>query len=120
MLHILVYIQKNQTMWFHFHKAAEYAAKIVMPFKLSKGLRNGLDYHSRVYSLIDQDEFKIGAKCVIFAPSRNKNFSYKLCSGWTAPYTIFDKISDIMYMVKIHPKGKSIKNSEEEKLESVQ
>ena len=62
--------------------------------------KNDIDHRSRAYSGIAPDGFKVGAKCLVFTPSRKKNVSDKLSSGWMGPFIITKKLSEVLYKVK--------------------
>lgn len=89
-------------------RAAEHAARIVRRMtkafqSVKEAWKNDIDHRSRAYSGIAPDEFKVGAKCLIFTPSRKKNVSDKLTSGWSGPFIISKKLSEILYKVKADP-----------------
>ena len=89
-------------------RAAQHASKIVNKLAdafqaVKKAWKNDIDHRSRAYSGIAPDDFKVGAKCLVFTPSRRKNVSDKLVSGYKGPYIISEKISDILYRVKADP-----------------
>ena len=69
--------------------------------------KNDIDHRSRAYSGISPEEFKVGAKCLIFTPSRKKNVSDKLTSGWSGPFIISKKLSEILYKVKADPNSEN-------------
>ena len=91
-------------------KAAGHAAKIVRMHAealeaVRKAWKKDIDHRSRAYSAIAPDEFKIGAKVLVFTPSRKKFVSDKLVSAWKGPFLISKKLSDIMYKVKEDPEN---------------
>ena len=93
-------------------RAAEHAARIVRRMteafqSVKEAWKNDIDRRSRAYSGIAPDEFKVGAKCLIFTPSRKKNVSDKLTSGWSGPFIISKKLSEILYKVKADPGSKN-------------
>ena len=93
-------------------RAAEHAARIVRRMtkafqSVKEAWKNDIDHRSRAYSGIAPDEFKVGAKCLIFTPSRKKNVSDKLTSGWSGPFIISKKLSEILYKVKADPGSKN-------------
>ena len=97
-------------------KAASHATKIVK--KMAKAFqtvkeawKNDIDHRSRAYSGIAPEGFKVGAKCMIFTPARRKNVSDKLTSGWTGPFVISKKLSEILYKVRTDPDNGSATKS---------
>ena len=93
-------------------KAAEHAAKIIRKMaeafqSVRKAWKNDIDSRSRDYSGIAPEKFKVGAKCLVFTPSRKKNISDKLTSGWSGPYIISKKLSEILYKVKADPNNEN-------------
>ena len=97
-------------------RAAEHAARIVRRMtkafqSVKEAWKNDIDRRSRAYSGIAPDEFKVGAKCLIFTPSRKKNVSDKLTSGWSGPFIISKKLSEILYKVKADPDSENASKS---------
>ena len=83
-------------------KAASHATKIVQ--KMAKAFQTvkeawkyDIDHRSRAYSGIAPEGFKVSAKCMVFTPARKKNVSDKLTSGWSGPFIISKKLSEILY-----------------------
>ena len=70
-------------------------------------MKNNIDHRSRAYSGIAPEEFKVGTKCLIFTPLRKKNVSDKLTSGWSGPFIISKKLSEILYKVKADPSSEN-------------
>ena len=93
-------------------RAAEHAARIVRRMakafqSVKEAWKNDIDHRSRAYSGIAPEEFKVGTKCLIFTPSRKKNVSDKLTSGWSGPFIISKKLSEILYKVKADPSSEN-------------
>ena len=70
---------------------------------MKQAWKNDIDHRSRAYTGIAPEEFKVGAKCLVFTPQRSKHTSDKLQSAWKGPYIISEKLSDILYRVKADP-----------------
>ena len=86
-------------------KAAEHAAKIIKRMTeafqtVKEAWKNDIDHRSRAYSGIATEGFKVRAKCLVFTPSRKKNVSDKLSSGWMGPFIKTKKLSEALYKVK--------------------
>ena len=70
---------------------------------MQKAWKADIDHRSRSYSGIEPDEFKVGARVLVFTPSRKKGTSDKLTSAWTGPFLLADKYSPILYRLKQDP-----------------
>lgn len=82
----------------------EYVKKSALKMKaafeiVTSQMNKHLQYRGKLYQ--NNINYQVGDKVLVFLPTRRKGLTNKLIPGWTPPFTITKKISDVIFEMMV-------------------